>query len=112
MPGGVAPLIAGERAEEEIDRQMRNGPRIADRLEAQHPVANRHVVPARLDVDVIRFDPGLLADLAHRHLGALREDLGEQAVTGGSLVAHDDECDAAVGGERREELAQRRERTG
>jgi hypothetical protein len=107
----VAPLIAGERAEEEVDRQMWNSAQ-RDRIEAQHPASNRHVVPARLDVDVIRFDAGLLADLAHRHLGALREDLREQAVTRGSLVAHDDECDAGVGGDRCEELAQRRERTG
>lgn len=69
-------------------------------------------MPARFDVDVIRLDAGLPADLAHRHLGALGEDLGEQAVPSGGLVADDDECDAAVGGDRREELAQRRERPG
>ena len=109
--GGEALPFAGERAEEEIDRKMRNSAQ-PDRLDVQHLPVEIYVVPARFDVDVIRFDAGLLADLAHRHRCALRENLGKHAVTGGSLVAHDDERDAAVGGKRREQLAQRRERAG
>ncbi len=109
--GGMARLIAGECAKEEIDRQVRNSAR-HDRLQAQHPRSNRHVLPAQLDVDVIRLDPGLLADSAHRQPGALREDLGEHAVSAGSLMAHDDEGHAAVGGNRGEEFAQWRERAG
>ena len=87
-----------------------DGPRSTIGSSTSTPLRIVSVVAARCDVDVVRLDPGRFGDFAHRHRGRLREDLGKQALAGRSLVAHDDECHAAVGGERCEELAERGER--
>jgi len=107
---GAPLLIAGQGAEEEVDRQRGTTP-LDDLLGTQNAAANRDATTSRRHVDVICFDLRLVGDLAHRHVGGLGEDLGEQARPAGSLMAHDHERQAAIRRQRCEELAERRERT-
>jgi len=97
-PDRAGPPIQGEGPEEGVDRQG-HATRPADRLDCEHRIVQRHRVAARRHVDVVRQGPGLTGDLAHRHLGGLREDFREQALAGRSLVAHDDERQTGVRGE-------------
>jgi hypothetical protein len=97
----VAKLLR-ERTEEQVDR----GPMAARLVEPERGnfVVDQLQPPVgRNDVDVVRLQAHMLADLHHRHFGARGEDRRHLAAVLRIEVHHDHEGGAGVVGKRREE---------
>ena len=93
---GAAPLILGERLEEEIDRQRRARLR---RAEVQHPAGDRQIGLRRRDVDVVDEHFLAVGRLGHGERRDAREDLRDPADPLRLLMLDDDDGDAGTLGE-------------
>ena len=93
---GALALRFGERAEEQVDRDLRAGVRrgLAD---LQVVVDHLQVGRRRDDVDVVLLDRGRGGDLLHRHRGDVLEDAGKMAGLLRCEVQDNDKGHAIVG---------------
>ncbi len=89
-PDAALLLVLGERAEEEVDRQVEPARR-GLRQEVQHAVEDRHVLVGRDHVDVVALYRGAILGLRHRHRRRALEQLDQHPLVRGVEVLHDDE---------------------
>src|SRR5579863_6977946 len=92
----VAPTIGGQRAEEEIDGQVRLARFVDARKERQDAVQDPDVGVGRNDIDVIGLDALAILGLAHRHCRRFGQRLGEQAWVRGIEVLNEHEGHSRV----------------